>query len=272
MAKKNGNGGGFSLRRKDAVSGGGGTEGALATVTEIGFVDEYTYGGTQRDKPAAALQVVYEIDGFKKPWDNHFSVGPSSKYEVIEDGDSIKALGDTPGLNDKCPASLFLGAVEDAAEKSEIDIDELLPEIDGGYNSVAPLRGRRVRLTNIKAKTVGGDEKEYLVIGEFVDDEAPRGRSKSAASNGNGKVANTPSKKSSSADDIEEKTVAAIQELIEEHTSVKVNNLPNLIFDANKKDPDAKAMMQLAFKASWLADDDRPWEFDKKKGLIREQA
>lgn len=261
MAKKQATGG-LSLRSKDA-SAGGGTEGALATITEIGFVDEFTYGGRQKDKPSAALHVVFDIEGFEKPWDQHYSVGPSDKYEVIEDGDGIRGLGKQTGLNKKCPAMLFLTAVEDAAQESGLDIDELLPALDDGGNSVRPLEGRAVRLTNIKAETVGGDMKDYIVIAGFEGDAEPA-PSKSK-SNGKG----SSSSKKSSGDDLEAKTIKAVEELIEEHTSVKKGDLPNLIYQANKKDTDAKAMMQLTFKEAWLADEKRPWTYDRKKGLVR---
>lgn len=261
MAKK-GNGGGLSLMPEDQVEGGG-TEGALATITEIDFVQEFTYGGRFKDSPVAALHVVFDIDGFDKPWDQHYSVGPSDKYEVIEDGDGIKSLGKGKGLNKKCPASAFFRSVSKAAEESEIDITDLIEALDEGGHSIAGLREKRVRLTNEKLETVGGDLKEYILIGGFEDEEAPAKGKK--ATNGSGKA----SSKNSSSDDIEEKTVEAIKDLIEEHTSVKKSDVANLVYQANKKDSDAKAMMQLAFKESWLADEDRPWSFDKKKGILR---
>lgn len=256
MGKKS-SGGGFSLRTKDAVDGGG-TEGALATLTEIGFVDEFTYGGRFKDSPVAALHVVYDIEGFEKPWDQHYSVGPSDRYEVIADGDSIKGIGKSTGLNKKCPAYTFITSVEEAAATAGLDLDDLMPELDEGSNSIRPLEGRRVRLTNIKAETVGGDLKEYIVIGSF-EDEAPKGKS-------NGKATTTTKVKGN---DIEAKVIASINELIEEHTSVKKNDVANLVYAANRKDADAKAMMQVALRGSWLADDARPWNFDSKKGLLR---
>ncbi len=260
MAKKS-SGGGLSLRTKDAVDGGG-TEGALATISEIGFVDEFTYGGRFKDSPSAALHVVFDIEGFNKPWDQHYSVGPSDKYEVIADGDGIKSLGKAEGLNRKCPAFGFIAALEEAAGT---DIDDLMPELDEGGNSVRPLEGKRVRLTNVKFETVGGDMKEYVVIAAFVDD-ASRGKAGKPA---NGKATTTSSAKASFFGDIEEKTVETIKDLIEEHTSVKKNDLANLVYAVNRKDPDAKAMMQIALKQSWIADEDRPWSFDAKKGILR---
>lgn len=252
----------FSLRTADATDGGG-IEGALATITEIGFVDEFTYGGRQKDNPQAALRLVYTIDGFDRPWEQHHSVGPSEKYEVIAGGDGIKPVGKSAGLNRKCSAYAFFTAVEEAATEAGLDLDELLPEIeDEGTQSIRPLEGRRVRLTNIKFETVGGEKKDLPVIGAFVDDEAP-------AAKGKGGKATAKAAKSASSEDIEAKTVAAIEALIEEHTSVKKGDLANLVYTANKKDADVKAMMNQCFKDAWLADDARPWTFDKKKGLLR---
>lgn len=267
MAKKS-SGGGFSLRPEDGTKGGG-TEGAVATLTEIDFVQEFTYGGRYKDKPSSALRVVFEIDGFDKPWEQHYSIGPSDKYEVIEDGDSIKSTGKQSGLNEKCPAFAFLAAVSVAAGEAGLDIDELVPAIDDGCYSVAGLRDKRVKLTNKKLETVGGDMKEYILIATFEDgDETPK------ASKGKATASAKPSSKStrSSSDDIEQKTIDAVKELIEEHTSVKKGDLANLVYQANKKDSDAKAMMQLCFKESWVADEDRPWSYDKKKGVLREAA
>lgn len=265
MAKKS-SGGGFSLRPEDGTKGGG-TEGATATITEIDFVQEFTYGGRYKDKPSSALRVVFEIDGFDKPWEQHYSIGPSDKYEVIEDGDSIKSTGKQSGLNEKCPAFAFLAAVSVAAGEAELDIDELVPAIDDGCYSVAGLRDKRVKLTNKKLETVGGDMKEYILIAGFETDDESKSKSGKASST---KSAGKSSR--SNSDDVEEKTIEAVKALIEEKTSVKKGDLANLVYQENKKDPDAKAMMQLCFKESWVADEDRPWTYDKKKGVLREAA
>jgi hypothetical protein len=254
---------GFSYRSSDATDGGG-TEGALATITEIGFVDEFTYQGRQKDKPQAALRVVYEIDGFKKPWEDHFTCGPSEKYEVVADGDGIRSVGKQAGFNKNSKAHLFFDSLESAAQESGLDIEELTPEIeDEGCCSVRPLEGRRVRLTNRKFTTVGGDEKDAVVVAKFEDDDEKPAKGKSNGKS-NGKAAGAKGGAK-----IEEKTVAAIEALIEEHTSVKKNNLATLVYQENKKDADAKAMMELCFKESFLADEDRPWSYDKKKGVLR---
>lgn len=250
---------GFSVRTKDATNGGG-TEGAKAVIDEIGFVEGFTYGGRQKDNPQAALRVVFNIDGFDKPWEQHYSVGPDAKYEVVGDGDGIRSVGKATGLNKKCAAFTFFEALEEAAAEADIDLDDLLPEIDGeDTSSVANLAGKTVILTNKKFQTVAGDEKELIVIAGFdTDVSEPKGKGGKPATG-----------KASSSDAIEAKTVEAIEALIEEHTSVKKGDIANLIFQSYKKDKDVKAMMNLAFKEAFLADDERPWSYDKKKGVLK---
>lgn len=248
----------FSVRTKDATQGGG-IEGALATITEIGYVDEFTYGGRQKDKPQAALRVVYAVDGMDKPWEQNHSVGPTEKYEVVLDGYGIRSAGKQKGLNTKCSAFAFFAALETACEESGIDIDELIPEEDGVY-SVEPLEGRRVTLTNTKFETVGGDKKDLPVIASFITEEAKPGKS-------NGK-ANGKSGSKQLAISVDEKLEIAILAILANQPSIKKANLSNLVFADNKKDADVKAMMNLSFKDTWLADEARPFDFDRKKGVL----
>jgi hypothetical protein len=255
MAKRQ-TGGGLSLRSKDATKGGG-IEGALATISEIGFVDEFTYGGRQKDNPQAALRVVFDIEGQEKPWEQHYSVGPSSKYEVLADGDGIKSLGKAGGLNEKCAALAFFRALEDAAEASELNIDDLMPELDEGGQSVRELEGKQVHLTNAKFETVGGDTKELIVIASFEDgdaEEAPKSKGKSGGK--------------SKGMSLEDATAAIIKSLVDAASKpIKTTDLGNLVYQEDKKNPDIKAMMQLCFKNSFLAGIDGV-AFNKAKGTV----
>lgn len=252
MARKQNDAAGMSLRTKDA-SDGGGIEGAIATMTNVGFVDDFNYGGTRSEKQAA-LHIEYRVPGMENTWDQDYSVGPTERYEVLNDGASIKALGKKQGLNKNCNAFRFFEALEAAAEKGNLDLDELVP-IEDGAASVGPLEGRQVRLTKIPYKTVGGDDKELVVIDEFVDgDEAPaKGASKSSA-------------KASGSNKVEAMAEAAIEALIADGP-VKAKDLPTELLNANRKDPNVKAMMQLAMKQAWLESGDRPWEVSK--GSVR---
>lgn len=237
---------GFSARRDDAVDGGG-IEGALATMDEVVIVDDFTYGG--KFDAQVALKVTYDIDGMERPWEQNYTFGKPDKYEVLRDGDGLRATGKKQALNKKSVAYVFFSALEDAAVKSGLDFNDLTTA-DGEFD-ISPLRGRQVRLTNTEYETAGGDKKEAIVIDEFVGD-APKAKGKTAATK--------PS-------NVEAKATAAIERLIEEHTSVKLSDLATQVLNDNRKDPDAKAMMQLALKKAWVEAEARPWTVTK--GVLR---
>lgn len=238
----------LSLRSSDATEGGG-TEGALATIKEIEFIPEFDYNGTV-SKQSAALRVLLGIDDFPKPWEQHYTVGPSKNFEVIDSGNGIKSLGKAEGLNKGSNAAKFLLAAEKAAGYDGFHDD----------GSVEAYEGKRVRLTNLKYETQGGDQKEMIVIAAFVDDEAPvKGKGSAKA-------------KASSADAISNKTDAAIMGLLEDTPKIKKKDLPNAVFEANKEDGDVRAMMQLCFKEAWVGSEDRPFTWDRKKDVITEKG
>lgn len=261
MGKTNGNagGGGFSYRREDATDGGG-VDGALATIAEIGFVEGFTYGGRHKDKPSIALRTVYEIEGFDKPWEDHWPVGDESKYELVNDGDGVRSLGKGKGLNRKSGAFFFFDALQEAIEAGSLNYEDVLPEIDGeGVPSVRELEGRRVRLASKPFTNVSGDTKDKAVIAGFEEDDAPA----------KGKAGGKKASKSNDGD-IEESTEKIISALLDgaKGNTLKQSNLSNLVYEDNRKDPDVKKYMNLAFKTSWVFDEARPWTADKKKGTI----
>ncbi len=230
----------MSLLKKDAASGGG-IEGAFATLETVRFVDDFDYGGRVSDKQAAIF-VNYEIDGRDKPWAQHFSLGKAAQYQVSDDGYSIKGK-----LNKSSVAAVFLGAFEDAVAKQGLDIDTYFGD------GVEALNGLRVRLTNVSYETPSGDKKDAICVGEIVVDEpavAKKGAAKAAAS----------------VDDI---TETVIQELLSETSPLKKADLPQLVAASAKGNPNVKAMTQLCFKEAWLADEARPWSYDRKAGKLK---
>lgn len=238
-----------SLRRKDATAGGG-IDGATAVISEAEFVQEFDYGGRQ-SKTVAALRIVFDIEGFDKPWEQHYSVGPSDRWEVQDNGDSIKSMGKGAGLNSSSNAFRFFDAFETACEASEKNPDDYL-----GEGSVAPLRGLGVRLGNIDYETAGGDPKKLIVVTAVLDEPA-KGKGKPTAP----KTA-----------DVEGDLETVISELLEDTPTIKKGDLAQLVAQAAKKHPAVKAMTQLAFKEAWLGDENRPWEYDRKAGKLKKAA
>lgn len=236
-----------SLRKADQTQGGNAKE---ATITQLKFVDDFDYGGRQSE-PQAALFYEYEIDGFARPWDGHASVGPAKQWDVTDDGDGIKrANGKDGGLNDSSIAGRWFAALEEAVEAQGLDFDEVLPD-----NTIRALRGARVTLKNLTYQTVGGDDKEMKVIDSIIE----LGKPKKGAKGGSAKGGSV---------DVEAATEACILELLDEKSPIKKGDLPTLVGSAAKKNPNVKAMVQLAFKDAFTLSADRPWDIDKKKGTI----
>lgn len=232
----------MSTRTASAVEGGG-TEGAVATITEAQYVGEFSYASGQEG--GAAIFVVYDIPGFKKPWEQNYSLGKSAAYTVLDNGDRIVGK-----LNKNSNGFRLLSAIETAASEAGI-LDDVLPE-DG---SIAELRGRTVVLTNVKYTTVGGDEKELVVPAKFVEGATSAKGSAKSAKNGSG--------------DVEGELEGIIVGLLQTNPTIKKADLSKLVFDAARKNPGIKAMSQLCYKEAWYGSDDRPWNFDNKKGTLK---
>lgn len=235
-----------SLRKSDQTQGGGGPK--TATVSEIEFVGEFDYGGRQ-SKAQAALRVVFTIDGFQKPWEQHCTIGPAEAWEVVEGGDGIqRANGKAGGLNENSNAGRFFGALEDNVSGA-MDMDDVLPD-----STVRALRGALVTIDKLQYETVGGDTKEMFVITGIEALGGTKGKKAAGkTSNGGGNV--------------DAATEAVILELFD-GKPLKTKEVPNLISVAAKGNPNVRAMMQLAFKDVWLFDSKRPWDSDRKKMTI----
>lgn len=238
MAKKTA----MSVNAKDATEGGG-IAGALATITEIENVQEFTYPGGGGNGTQAALRVVYDIEGQDKPWEQHYTYGKSDRYTVLDDGDSIEG----PGLNKGCNAFRWFAAAEEADGYDSFHDD----------GSVSAYKDKTVKLKNIPYETVGGDKKTLIVISSFEEEDRPAKGTKS-----NGKTT-----KPAKGADITEQAQAAALAVVTEEEKVKKTDLPGLVFQANKKDPNAKAMMQLCFKESFLSSIPGV-EYDTKRGIL----
>lgn len=244
----------FSARAKDAVAGGG-INGAIATIEKARVLQEFTYGGRFRDNPSAAIELTFD-PGFEwKP--ENYSIGASNSWRVSKDGYTVVAIGNQEGLNTATAGYLLMKSIDEAAEAAGIDIDDLVPhtESEDGF-SVEGLEGRTVRLAQVPFTTKGGDEKQKVVIGAFIVDAV------AGKSNGGGKKATRSSDESA-----EEKTAAAVLALLEDTSRIKFADLGNLIFDAHRKDPDAKKMMKLAMTDEFVAGIEGV-AFDKKKGVL----
>lgn len=255
---------GMSLRTSEAVDGGG-VEGALATLETVRFVDDFNYGGRTKDYQAAIF-VNLVIDGMDKPWPQNYALGKAVNYEVSEDGYSIKGK-----LNRSSVAASFLGALETAIAAAGLNEDDYLGE------TVEPLNGLRVRLTNIKyTNPVSGDIKDQIVVGSIVTDEPKqKGRAKiqvttRTSPSGNKFNYHKPDPEPvKAAVDVTGETEDIILGLLHETPIIKKGDLPQLVAAAAKSNPNVRAIMQQCFKETWLGEESRPWSFDRKTGRLK---
>lgn len=244
MAKDSGR---MSTRRADAVEGSK-LDGATAKVTALEYVQRFKYQDG-RDG-GAALHVEYDIDGMDDAWDRNYSLGDSSRFEVLDDGDAVKGK-----LNKGSNAYIFFDHLETAIEKAGLDYDALLPE-----GSLVPLReffeaGNQVVLSNVPYKTAGGDDKTMPVIAEIiVSNTKTRGSKKKAADD---------------VDELELKTIGIIEQILAKADGpVKFADLPQAIYDLCKRDPEVKAMRQWAGNEKNISDESRSWTYNAKKRTL----
>lgn len=242
----------MGLKREDAGAGGG-IEGAAATIETAIFVDDFNYGNPSMAKQAA-LFVNFEIDGFDKAWAQNYTLGKAPAYELGDDGYTIKGK-----LNTGSVAYRFFDAFQKACEDQGLNVDDYL---EG--SSVKGLNGLRVRLTKVPYETAGGDPKEAIVVGSILTDEAPA--KKAIPVNGNSKERKSFARP---VVDVSDATEAVIVGLLDATPVIKKGDLPQLVAAAAKKDPNVKAMTQQCFKESWLADEARPWTYDRRAGRLK---
>lgn len=244
----------MSTKAADATEGGGGLSGARFEIKEIEYVQEFEYPGSSGNGASAALRVVYEIEGHDKEWERHYTLGKSDRFTVIEDGNAIEG----PGLNKNSNAFRWFEAAEEA------------DGYDGFHDdgTISDYVGKTGTIKTIPYVTANGDQAKYplIAIGSF-DDGTPTKKNGKTSSNGKSAVAGARTSTKGGKVSLEEKAQAAAAAVVNEEEKVKKGDLPGLVFAANKKDPDAKAIMQLCFKESFLANIPGV-EYDKKKGVL----
>lgn len=240
-----------SYRTTDGVEGGG-LEGIRFTVIEAGCVSDFDYQGKAERGTQAALRLLYELtaaDGRTWQRDQHYTAGPSTRYQASDDGNFIEPLFETKkdaGLNKSSNLFLFAQALEEA------DADLYERFCDQGAEVLIGITGTLGNVVN----PVSG--KPVPVFGS-VTNEGSRQATR-AARKGNGQAADV---------DLDEITAAAIVDILAEADEpVKIDTLSKAVMASQKGHPQLKAMLQLAMRKSWVTAEDRPWSHNAKKGTI----
>lgn len=262
---------GHYLGKREQLGGGG--NGVLVTVVRAQTVDEFSYGqGGMKGGPALSLSL--EVEGYDEPWEKNITFGGGageSKWSVTDEGRGMKHA-DGWRISPRSNMGRFLQAFYDSIDALDgASDDDLIAELeDGSTDYTATFEGRQFRLGVL----------------EYDNDMAASGKSKvpllkvcpeTLASLGGpvGKTATkggkSPINKGKNQETLDEATESVIATLLSKTPLIKKSELAGKIQAEAKGDTRAAEMMRLSFKESWLADEARPFLFDKKKGVIRPQ-
>lgn len=240
---------------------GGGLLQAVNDATLTFECTTFDYGGSVA-VPVPALHVHGEYEdenGGAAEFDEYYSAGDASRLRPKKDGTGFQALVEGAGLTKTCKAMQFIaslvsanGGDEDIVSSGNIkDLDgincnlERKPDIDRPGLSSANSKGR--------ARTI-------MLVTE-INSLPGQGKAKGKAKPG-GKPAPAGKPASGGKPALRAKTVEAIEALLESNGDIEATDLPQLLFRAHKKDPDVKAMTELAADENFLSAKDTPWGFD----------
>ena len=268
----------ISLNPADAIEGGL-LDDVNVEITSAKF-EMFDYGGKAAATPALKLDMTVEgveVDG------QYWSVGNSQDWAPTKNGKGLDAIGGQTQLRAGSNFMLFVTELINAGFPAD-KIGEDITVLDGMECHVkripAPKRGG---LSNVKK---GPDGKEYeatvLVVDEVIrlpwEKKAGKGapaKKKSAAkgkAKGKGKAAvaeakvegdagaDTGTDSGAAEGGVEERAIEFVMGALAAHPDgIAKKDLPTMVFQELKTDPDRNKIVQLIYKDEFLADG--PWVY-----------
>lgn len=259
-----------SLRAANQTAGGF-LEDSDVVLLEHRFVF-FDYNGSIAT-PVPALRVKFQVEGQDDPYVQHYSAGSAERFAPSDDGETpakaksgewsdiaAKGLCLLPGakgegLGKSSQAALYIAAIEAAgAEATDNDVtiwDDLKAHVD---RRPAPKR-------NIKDSKQKDDATILLVTAILEDAPAKGGKTAAPAAAAKGGKVN-----------IDAVAIEAIEAVLaKEGGPVGRDDVSSAVFKALKGNPDLKKVVGLINDDAWVADDDRPWVYNKKKDTLTGQ-
>lgn len=260
---------GHYLGKREQLGGGG--NGVLVTVVRAQTVDEFSYGqGGMKGGPAFSFSL--EVEGYDEPWEKNITFGGKpgeSEWSSTHEGrgmEHAKGWRISPRSN----MGRFLQAFYDSIDALEgATDDDLIVELpDGGTDYTATFEGKQFRLGILEYENQDGETKKLPILKVCPETLASLGGPVAKTATKGGK---SPINKGKNQETLDEATESVIATLLAKTPLIKKSELAGKIQAEAKGDARAAEMMRLSFKESWLADEARPFLFDKKKGVIRPQ-
>jgi hypothetical protein len=239
----------------DALEGGGGVVQAVSGATLTFECVAYDYNGSIAVAvPALHVHGEYQNEeGEGAEFEEYYSAGDASKLRSKKDGTGFQALTEGAGMTKTCKAMQFISSIVSANGGDKSIITGNIKDLDGLNADLE----RKADIDRPGLETREGARKRTILLVSNINSlpgEAPKAK----AGKGKGKPA---AGKPSAGKAIRIKTIEAINGLLAV-SDVAASDLPQALFRKFKKDPDVKAMTELAADEEFIAADDTPWGFD----------
>lgn len=245
MAKETG----VSLKPSEAVEGGGLLDDVDAVVKEASFA-MFDYQG-QRSIPIPTLQLILEVEGEEKTYQQNWSVGKPEDWMPSEDGKRLIAIGKAQGLNTTSNTMLFLTSLVNAGypeDKLTDDVSDLVG-LEAHFNRVAaPNRAGLVKKEGDRDQTV-------LIVTDIKklpwETKKATGKPAKTATTKAGKTVAPPPTEGGV--DLSTKAAETIMEIVvEEGGTLAKKAIPAALFKKLAGDPDKNDILKIAYKDDFL--------------------
>lgn len=244
----------------EAQEGGGGIVQAVSGATLTFECVSYDYNGSVAI-PVPALHVhgegYQDEEGNDASFDEYYSAGDASKLRPKKDGTGFQALTEGAGLTKSCKAMQLLSSIVSANGGDKSLLTANIKDLDG--INVDMERKPDIDRPGLEKKP-GGRGRTILVvtaINALPGEAAPKKKGGKPAPKG---AAPKPGGKAAA---LKAKTVEAVKAVLEgTGGEVSSEDLPQILFRKYKKDPDVKAMTELAADEDFLGDNDDSWSYE----------
>lgn len=265
------NGEAVSFDPNDAVEGGGGL---VAQASDVKLTFEcvaYDYNGSVAVAvPAIHMHGEFEDEeGEDQEFEEYYSMGDASKLRASKDGTHFEALTEGAKPTKTCKGMQLISSIisanggENPIENGNIkSLDGLVADVERKPDMERP---------GLSATNKAGRSRTILLISAIkaLPGATPKkGAAKTKAAAAAAAAPAKPGKKNA----LRDKTFEGIKAVLEgAGGSIPVEDLPTFLFRKFKKDPDVKAMTELAADEDFLALDDAPFEVDGEDLKLKEE-
>ena len=244
---------GISLKPSEAVEGGGLLDDVNVELTKPRFEMWDYQGKIANPVPALVIDLVPQGDDEDaEPVMQAWSMGSAKDFVPSKDGKKLNPIGSRTAPNSSSNGMLFISSLVNSGfpeDTIEDDIDFMEGTVAHVQRQPAPKRPGLVRKE-------GDREPTYLAVTEIISLPGEKAKKKTG-----GKAVAKKSVGKKSAGGIKGKTIAAILQALEDNEGeVTKQQLPAILFEALKSDPEINEAVNMVFDDGFLGSG--PWSYE----------